>query len=333
MSRAALYRLALIVIGIATYANSLHGPFIFDDLSAISDNTHVQRLAPIGTLLDGLFATEPETPLIGRPVVALTVAVNHAIGGDNVAGYHAVNIAVHLLAALLLFAIIRRTCLLPSMRDRFAAAAEHLAFAVALLCLVHPLQTEVVNYITQRTESIMGLCYLATLYAAIRAHDSPRRTMWLVLAVLAAALGMASKEVMVTVPAVVLLYDYAFLRTGTVADLLRRRWPLYAGLCATWVVLAALMLHAPRAGTVGGDLGVSPWTYLLNQFDVVARYARLIVWPTGLLLDYGEPVKTITFADVALDAMCVVLLIAGAVVLLVRAPRAGFAAVAALILL
>jgi hypothetical protein len=102
----------------------------------------------------------------------------------------------------------------------------------------------------------MGLFYLSTLYAAIRAADGGRRRAWSAAAVPASALGMASKESMVTAPLAVALYDLVFLGPDR-RRLLRGRAGLYGGLAATWIVLAALVLGGPRAATVGPapDLG------------------------------------------------------------------------------
>lgn len=97
----------------------------------------------------------------------------------NVWGYHALNLVVHLLAGLALFGVVRRTLTSPPLRARFGAAATSLAFVVAAIWLVHPLQTESVTYIVQRVESLMGLFYLLTLYCAIRAWDEgPQRGWW-----------------------------------------------------------------------------------------------------------------------------------------------------------
>src|SRR5205814_2349785 len=111
----------------------------------------------------------PSTPGAGRPVVNLLFAVNYALGGTSPWGYHALNLALHIACALVLFGILRRTFLLPSLRSSIGAAADRLAFASTLLWLVHPLPSEIVNYVSQRTEATMALCYLLTLYCAIRA--------------------------------------------------------------------------------------------------------------------------------------------------------------------
>ena len=159
----------VIAAGVWAYHNSLRGAFIFDDPTSISGNPHIRHLWPIRDAM----SAPPATTVSGRPVVCLTLALNYAVGGWNVWGYHALNLMVHLLSALVLFGILRRTFEGPTLRDRFGGAAVWLAAAIALLWEVHPLQTESVTYIVQRTELLMGLFLLLTLYCALRCSQSP----------------------------------------------------------------------------------------------------------------------------------------------------------------
>src|SRR5205085_665567 len=138
---------------------------------------------------------------------------------------------IHLLAGLTLFGVVRRTLRLPRLPARSASSADGLAFAVALLWLVHPLHTHAVTYLVQRCESMMGLFYLLALYGLVRASTSPGARLWYLLSLLAALLGSATKEVMVTAPAVLLVYDRVFLADGW-RDLVRRRFLYHAALAA-----------------------------------------------------------------------------------------------------
>ena len=133
-----------------------------------------------------------------RPVVNLSLAINYAISGQAVWSYHVLNLLAHLSAALLLFGIVRRTLLLPNLQERCGRAATPLALAVALLWAVHPLLTEAVTYVVQRTEVLAGLFYLLTLYCMIRGAGSARRWIWYAVAVVACALAMGSKEAAVS---------------------------------------------------------------------------------------------------------------------------------------
>ena len=308
----------LITAGLVVYGNSLWGVLIFDDQNAIVGNPQIRRLWPLWHA----FSAPANTPVAGRPVVALSLAINYALGGLDVRGYHAWNVGLHILCALVLFGIIRRTLRRSPLQERFGSASDGIATACALIWLVHPLQTEVVNYLTQRTESTMALFYLFTLYAAIRALDSERPAWWHGVAVLSCVLGMASKEVMVTAPLMVLLYDAVF-RSGSFRSLLEKRWPLYLGLAATWTILLALTWSGPRARTAGFSAGASVWDYVLNQSVMVTRYLGLAVWPNALVLDYGSPPPT-SVHEVWPYLIVVALITVGTAAALIYRPAVGF---------
>ncbi len=291
------------------YQNSFTGPFIYDDESSILTNPTIRHLWPIGNVLSpphgGGLTVE------GRPVINLSLAINYALGGTKVWGYHALNLIVHILAGLTLYGVVRRTLLSPKLRDQFGAGADGLALAVALLWTVHPLQTESVTYVIQRAEMIMGLFYLLTLYCFIRAAESPRPGPWNGLCVAACALGMASKEVMATAPIIVLLYDRAFL-SGSFSEAWRRRWRLYLTLASTWILLGYLILRAGSFGnavTTAKSTGFTWWQYLAAQPGAILHYLRVSVWPYPLCFDYyGWPAAQ-TWLNVGLPALAIILLL------------------------
>jgi len=312
------WRIALIVLaGALAYANALNGPFIFDDESTVLDNKSIHD----GSLTHALNAAR-EITTAGRPLVNLTFAANYALGGIDVRGYHVVNIALHLACGLLVFGCARRTLQGRSIPIDLRERSADLGFAAALLWTVHPLNSEVVDYLTQRTESMMALCYLLTLYASIRAWTNPHAARWQVRAVLSCACGMACKESMVTAPVMVFLYDRAF-GGASWADALRRRWRFYGCLAATWAVLIAVLWSGPRVYTTGFSTAIDPWTYLLNQTVMLTRYLRLAIWPRSLVLAYGIP-QPLTLGDVLPYALFIVGLLLGSIASFIRWPRIGF---------
>ena len=202
----------LAAIGLAAYANSLAGPFIYDDaVGNRREPLHPPSVAAAGRARAAI--GHPGGGATGRQRDAL--AVNYRIGGLDVRGYHAFNVVVHVLCGLLVFGIVRRT-LAGGPQDRLRNGSAALAGACALLWMVHPIQTECVNYITQRSESVMALFFLLTLYCAIRAGGGRRSLPWSVAAVVSCGLGMASKEAMVTAPV-----DRGALRLGVSKRALR----------------------------------------------------------------------------------------------------------------
>ncbi|MES2177926.1 MAG: hypothetical protein V4550_08650 [Gemmatimonadota bacterium] len=281
-----------VVTTIIAFSSAVRAPFEFDDLSAIRRNASIRQLTPIAVP----FSPPPSTSVSGRPVVNLSLALNYAIndafgvdqrGRNGTIGYHALNVLVHLVCGMLLFALLRRT--LTSMRGDTADATV-ISGLTTLLWLLHPIQTEAVDYVIQRTELIVSACYLGVLYASMRAWDAKGelRFFWYALAIVLMAVGMASKEVMVTAPILVVLYDRAFRTTSWRSLLGSARLAFYAAL----IVVAGLVFMAvaanARSDSVGTHLGLSSYQYFSSQMWAIAHYLRLIAWPNGLTFDYGE---------------------------------------------
>ncbi len=280
------------VVTVLTYWPALRAPFIFDDHLAVLENSTIRALWPLSKVLTG---PAQSTPLAGRPLVNLSLAANYAAGGLDPWGYHAVNIALHVLCALLLLGIVQRTLeQTPWGTRRFQESGPRaplaVALAVALLWAVHPLNSEAVVYVTQRTELMVVFFFLLTLFCAIRGWEKGKSKSycWFAAAIAACAAGMASKEVMISAPIAVLLYERTFI-TGSFAAALRRSWKLYLGLALTWVVLGIVLIARPVSETMGFHLGISGWDYLITQSGVLLYYLRLCFWPSGLTISYDWP--------------------------------------------
>ena len=302
----------LVALGVAAYWNGLGAPFVWDDDTSIVTNQTIRAVLPLSASL----SPPLETPVAGRPIANLSFALSYAMGGLDERGYHWWNLAVLIASALLLFGIVRRT--LVALKQ--TKSADAVALVSASVWLAHPLLSETVEYVTQRTESMMGLFFLLTLYAAIRARQARHAVRWHAVSIVSCALGMATKESMVVAPVAVLLYDRVF-EFKSIRDAVRARGLFYAGLAATWVELGALMWRWPRS-TVGVAT-VFPWTYLLNQIQMIARYVGLAVWPRSLVVDYGLP-RSLAVSDVVPQALLLLLMLGSTVIALVRWPAIGF---------
>ncbi len=281
--------LAIAVAAAVAYSGTFNAPFIFDDRGGLELNPAFQFWPDLPRVL----ASVPsETPFSGRPIVTLTFALNYAWGGLDVRGYHLVNLAIHIGCAWLLFGIVRRTLTDTTVRMPGGVSALAAATAVALLWVVHPLNTESVAYITQRTESLFAFFALLTLYASVRAFTSSRVTLWQRIAIWSCALGMTCKETMVVAPLLVVLFDRVFL-FPSFKSAFTARGRFYAWLAATWIVLAIVVLTTPRTFGAGfSSTDPSIWHYLLNQTVIITRYLWLSVWPYSLVLFYGWSMPT-----------------------------------------
>ncbi len=307
--------LVLAAAGILAYSNSLWGPFVFDDIPQIAENGRIRALWPVWFSMGWSI----------RPLVTFSFAVNYALGGLNVLGYHMVNVALHLASGLVLYGLIRRTLMIvPSPLARplpvlsleqkpdfgglegegqdggwLAQDSRGLAFVSALIWLVHPLNTQCVNYLVQRGELMMGLFCFLTLYCACRGltsgepHARKQSSGWFAAALAACFLGMLCKAVMAAVPVAVFLYDRIFFGKS-VKEMFRRRGWFYAALASMWIVPVSLTANAPpiiQEWGVGWTIkGVTSWTYAMTQTQVVLHYLRLALWPAPLVFDYQWPV-------------------------------------------
>jgi tetratricopeptide (TPR) repeat protein len=273
-----------------------------------------------------------------------TFQLNYAWGGLDERGYHAVNIAIHLAAACVLFDLVRRTLQLGRIPAWLAAHARWLSVSAALVWLAHPLQTQSVTYIIQRYESLMGLCYLLVLYCVLRGAQrqqaqKPRPLVvawWYAAAFVACWAGAATKEVMVTAPLVALLFDRAYL-AGSWKQVFRRRWALHVVLLVPigWLLYInadAILVDSKEAGVGFGYKGITAWEYLRSQPAVLLHYLRLIVWPDVLTLDYGWPVETSPWRIYGLGAIIVVL-VGVSLWLTFTRPRVGVLALSPLLIL
>ena len=354
--------MAIIAVTMLAYASSFDGVLVFDDEPALAANPHIRQLWPLGVPM----SAPPDTTLSGRPIGSLSFAVNYALAPDSVWAYHAGNLIVHVLAALTLFGIVRRTLQTARMRDRFGRAATPLALAVALLWAVHPIQTGAVTYVVQRVESLMGLFYLLTLYCAIRADEGPAKAGPHVQDERAGPhvqdqrAGRHLQDERAgrhrqNERGVRLQADHRWWLLASVAVCalgmatkepmasaplmvvawdyvfrpagMRGRLGLYGGLASSWVILALLVAGGHRTHAVGFSFAEWPWhKYLLTQAGVIVHYLRLAIVPSPLVLDYDWVPARSLLA--AAPALAAVGAIAAATAIaLVRRTPIGFAGV------
>jgi hypothetical protein len=272
----------------------LHGELQLDDLREIQANPALRdlggaaRAAARGALLGG-----------GRPLTDLTFALDRRLFGPGVAPLHATSLALHLLAAALVWGFTRRI-----LARAGAARAGPVALAVAGLFALHPIQTEAVSYLSQRSEVLASALYVAALLALLAADDRGRSragvAAW-AAGLAAFALALAAKPVAVTLPLAWLLVAVAVPPRGPGPGL---RWRERLLLAAPLIALGAVHAWRGLAGAAGSPHagfsvpGLGPGEYLSTQPRALATYLRLLVWPAGQNVDWAIPAAP-TIADPA----------------------------------
>jgi tetratricopeptide (TPR) repeat protein len=316
--------MALVIIGLVVYVNCLSSEFIFDDLWFINNQTldfhSLNWLAPV-----------KDIPIKGRPLVGLSFVANFALCGPEPSGYHLFNMLIHVGCALTLFGVIRQAVLRWDREETTETAATGLAFGSALLWMIHPLQTECVNYVSQRTESMAAFFMLLSMYCAIRSYETLNRGRW-ILAVGAASWAAAlCKEVAAVGPLLIVFLDFTFSK-DSFRSVLSNRWRVYVATFSSWIPVASLLYLVPRTETIGASGDITVLQYALNQSVLLVQYLRLVFWPDALVIDYGRP------SDVAWTAtlpavIAVLSLLALTFAVYRRHPSVGYLGLAGVLLL
>ena len=315
--RCAAAALTIMLLAVA-YAPSFRGAFVFDDQSEIVENRGLTRLWPLWVpMFSG-------GSLPHRPLPYLTFALNRAGGGLQVGGYHAVNLAIHVINGWLVWWIASRTI------ARAGGIPTVAAWLVATLWIVHPLCTQAVTYVYQRMELLAATAILAGLAAFIRSL-SGKEWYWRAASLAACLLGGLCKETIVVLPPLICLYDLCF--GGRKAEIVASRWRYYTGLSLTWLVVAAVVLgQRSRYTEFSSAEHWTAWEYASTQPSAILYYLSLALWPQNLCFDAGwAPVRDPS--AIALAAVPL-LLAAGAGLAVLRShPAIAFHVLAFLLLL
>jgi protein O-mannosyl-transferase len=282
------------------YSRILSAPFLFDDIPNIRDNAFI-RIADLspGTLLDaGL-----KSLASNRPVANISFALNYYFHGYQVLGYHVVNIFIHLLTGLFLFQLLKETLRIAKSKSlsQLVSGADNvpaLAFAAALIWLVHPLHTQSVSYIVQRMTGMAAMFYVLSMlcYVSARLSRGNARTWILICAsIISGVLALGSKEISVTLPFFILLYEWYFFQDLDIAWL-KRGVPYILVVVVIGIILALFYLRGLHQISFtqwysGRDFNLGQ--RVLSEFRIVMMYLGLIFlpYPGRLNLDYDFPLS------------------------------------------
>jgi len=280
----------LTAISLLIYADTLNAPFVFDDLPNI---TQVPRMRMTQVTPEALVRVLKITM---RPVANLSFAFNYYFHGYDVRGFHVINLAVHVLTAVLLLLISRQTLRLCNLENRLVPL-----FA-AVLWLVNPVHTQSVTYIVQRMNSMPATFFMLALFCYIHARMTTmtgqgrfRSLLLSALCLLAAILGLASKQIVATLPVIIFLYEWIFFQN------LDRGWLKKQ---IGWISVMSILLIIIALIYMGGNpiekltgfyekKEFTPVQRLLTESRVVIFYLSLLFFPhpNRLNLDYDFPLS------------------------------------------
>lgn len=318
-----LSALLISVLSVVVYSNTFHAPFVLDDYIYILRNPDITSLSnfwpPDGTRYTGY----------------LSFAVNYRLGGYDVFGYHAFNIAVHIVNGLLVYALARLTLETPLIRSRTSGKyAQTIPLISALVFALHPVQTESVTYITQRFASLAALFYILSLVFYIKwrlGKGGARGKAFYAFALLAALAAMKSKEISFTLPVMLALFEFSFF-SGPLRKRFVRIIPFFAA--ALTIPASFLLLKGAGSGVderimqlQNIELGkLSSYEYFISQFRVIAKYLRLIIYPVDQNLLYDLPFyRSILIPEVFFSFILLAVILASSILLYMKSRKNGSA--------
>ncbi|MGE0267544.1 MAG: tetratricopeptide repeat protein [Candidatus Omnitrophota bacterium] len=325
MPRIVYHLIALLMITSGAwfvYGQTLHYSFHFDDYYFITENLKIRDITQVRDIWHSL----------GKPSRFLgmySFALNYHFSQADVFGYHLVNILIHMVNGFLVYWLILLTL---RTRPGWAEGRRMLAVSTALLFVCHPMNTQGVTYISQRFASMATLFYLSALcfYIQGRLTAGNKGKLFFVFAFLSAVLGMFTKQIVLTLPVCILVYEYCFLDADKRIKIFR--WPYLLILLGLFLIVPTLhswdfsRLFDARieSRSHSGDI-LTSYTYMLTQFRVIPLYIRMMFFPIGQTLDYDFPVSTQFWTWPVCSGMVFIFsVIAAAVMLLRRSPLIGF---------
>lgn len=322
--------LLLSAVTITIYSHTLGSPFVLDDSANILKNQYI-RIADLKP--ESLYNAAFKSLLIKRPVSNISFALNYYFGHYNVLGYHIVNIFIHMTSGMVLYLFLRITL---NISSPIRPQARLISFFVALIWLVHPVQTQSVTYIVQRMTGMAALFYLLTmlLYAKARMLNEQGRLktrkkgityahLYIIGAFFSGIIALGSKENSVTLPFFLILYEWFFFQDMK-QDWLKRNGVYFLGIFSLFLLLVFIYVGGNPFAKILSQYQTRDFSLvqrLLTESRVVIYYLTLLAFPhpSRLNLEHDfplsysltDPVTTIVSIGFIIGMLIVAILIAG----------------------
>lgn len=300
----------IIILSLSVYFNTFQAPFHFDDELAIVSNENIKTLEGVN-----------KNRFIARYVLFFSFYINYLIGGNNVVGYHIVNLLLHISVSILIYLIADLT--LRHSEPLKYPSLKNIPFVSALIFSVHPIHTESITYIISRSSILATFFYLLSLYLFVKGYIVNRgkymvfkRGLFYLSSIAAFILAVGTKEDTVTLPIIALLYLFCFLFKGRGISEFLNEYRTY--ILTPIVFLIAYMLYRfylfgfGMPATMSRDIlkYITPWYYFLTEIKVIIfYYLRLFLIPVNLSVDPDIAMSTLPYESPVMLSIIVIILL------------------------
>jgi tetratricopeptide (TPR) repeat protein len=287
----------IISLGILIYSNTFQNSFHLDDTRSIVENAVIRDWTNLHAIWGFTHA---------RFIPYFSFALNYHFGELNIWGYHFVNLMIHLINAYLVYWLTLQIFSSPALKDYPVTAHKKIiALMTALLFVSHPLATESITYIMQRTNSMMAMFYLLALvfYMKARLTEENNYSKYQLFtgAGIAALLAMFTKENAFTLPFAIVLIEIFLLHTGKLSTYLKDyRMIIFFSIIVVFISIVLIKYPTGVFQPLAPDdynnyVKLTSKNYLFTQFGVILKYIQLLILPIHQNLDYDWPVSNLFF--------------------------------------
>jgi protein O-mannosyl-transferase len=277
----------ILLLTVLVYAHSLKNDFVWDDYSVIVENTFIKTWHNFPLLFQRAYVTKiSDLEYLGerdigsgeltyRPVVTASYFVDYALWKLNPFGYHLSNLALHAVNALLLYALLTLITGNPA-----------IALLASLFFALHPVNTEAVDVVSFREDLLVFLFFAGSFMLFIGAEKQPprKKAFFYLVSNASFLLALFSKEMAVTLPLTLLLFDYFFISRRNLRSIFSRIPGCYAGYIVSLACYAGVKFFLIR--DVSRPLAALPmssfYARILVMPQVVVTYLQWLLFPFNI---------------------------------------------------
>jgi len=303
----------ILLLTTIVYANSIHNDFTnWDDLSLVVENPAIRSLS-IDNLID-IFT--PKAGKTYQPVRVLSYAIDYYFWRLNPLGYHLGNIALHGFSAVILYLLLGN--LLPQIRAESSLKSNSIiALLASLIFAVHPVNVEAVTWISSRKYGLLAFFYFASFYFYIKHTQKGRyHRMYYTFSIVAYVLSLLSSPFSVTLPAIVILYDYCRIRDINLYNMTKSRLLSYLPYIILSVSQFIILFNSfttspgPEPAIKSHEMNSIFYTFL-TMLRVLYDYIKNLIIPFWLNNMYVDHTSTSLFEYKVILSLSVIFLLIG----------------------
>ena len=269
------------ILSFAIYFNTLQNDFVFDDESVVQNYQAIRDLSNIPKYFTGQEGFHKVIGRYYRPVVSTTYTLDYAIWSLKPSGFHLTNNLIHLFASVFLFSI------LVKLFEKYKYGILS-ALIGTLIFAAHPIHTEAVSWISGRTDSIVTLFFFISFYFYL-IYSEKKSSAKLYLSLLFYFLGLLSKEMIVTLPIIIIFFDFIY-KKKTIKELFAG-WKPYLYFGAVTIIYFAVrylvLKDVTERTTYQYFYEKGTITVFATMLKTIPVYFKLLFYPVNLLYHYN----------------------------------------------